>query len=110
MVMMGCHANPDVDGKAVAAVGSESAPPDCQAVCNRLVGLCGYAPVDCTNADESGYCDTELTDPVRVCMGAAETSSCQAAWDCFANEAPVEEDAGGDDASPDAAAATPVDD
>ena len=107
-----CHANPDIDGKTVAGVGSESAPPDCPAVCTRLEALCGYAPVDCTNADKTGYCDTQLGDDAeRVCIGAAETSSCQAAWDCVANATPADdEDAGDDDASTDEdAALEPVD-
>jgi hypothetical protein len=96
MVMMACHSNPDIKGSTVATVGSPTDIPTCAQICNRLAALCGYAPVDCTDADAGGYCDTQITDPTElVCIGYGSlkdpdagtytlTQSCQAAWACIA--------------------------
>jgi hypothetical protein len=112
MVMMACHANPDVNGSSVPLVGSPTDVPTCADVCNRLEALCGYAPVDCTDWDGGGYCDLNITDPNElVCIGYGAllsdggyllTKSCQAAWDCVANEpAPDDTDASADDSGDD---------
>jgi hypothetical protein len=102
-----CHSSPDVDGASVATVGSPTDIPSCAQVCNRLEALCGYAPQDCTDADGGGYCDSNITDPAELlCIGYGKpdgggydlTRSCQAAWDCVANEVPPDDEAG-DDAS-----------
>ncbi len=108
-VMMACHANPDVKGSSVPTVGSPTDIPTCADVCNRLEALCGYAPNDCTDWDGGGYCDLNITDPNELlCIGYGSlndagtydlTKSCQAAWDCVANE-PAPDDTG-DDASDD---------
>jgi hypothetical protein len=94
LVMVACHANPDIKGSNVATVGSPTDTPTCAQICNRLAALCGYAPVDCTDADAGGYCDTQITDPTELlCVGYGTlndagtydmTKSCQAAWDCIA--------------------------
>jgi hypothetical protein len=105
-----CHANPDIKGSSVATVGSPTDIPNCAQVCNRLEALCGYAPVDCTDADGGGYCDLNITDPNELlCIGYGSlndagtydmTQSCETAWDCVANEpAPdtTDDDASDDD-------------
>jgi hypothetical protein len=111
--VIACHSNPDIKGASVATVGSPTDIPTCAQVCNRLQALCGYAPVDCTDADGGGYCDLNITDPNELlCIGYGSandagtydlTQSCETAWDCVANEVPPDDstDDGGDDDSGD---------
>lgn len=106
-VVIACQSDPGINGESVATVGSPTDIPTCAQVCGRLAALCGYAPVDCTDADGGGYCDLNMTDPnERLCIGYGSlddagnydmTRSCQAAWDCVANEVPP--DTSNDDAS-----------
>jgi hypothetical protein len=110
MLMLSCHANPDIDGSKVPTVGSPTNIPNCAQVCDRLKALCGYAPIDCTAADAGGFCDTQFTDPTELlCIGYGTqndagtydlTQSCESAWDCVAN-APTNGYGGGDSAPPD---------
>jgi hypothetical protein len=114
VVMLACHANPDIKGTNVPTVGSPTVTPTCAQVCNRLEALCGYAPTDCTDADAGGYCDLNITDPNELlCIGYGSlndagtydmTQSCQSAWDCVANAPTNPYGGGGGDSS------TPPDD
>lgn len=97
----GCDGTVGIDGTKVPKVGSAAAPPSCAQVCARLAQLCGLEPHDCTLQDAGGYCDTLYDDAHRVCVGQAAT--CQIADEC--QNAEPSGDAGGDEASPDDAAA-----
>lgn len=84
---LACRDNPSIDGASVPRVGSASAPPTCEQVCERLAQLCGYAPVSCVER-----CTEEADEGGRVCRG--EASSCrEALTDCV----PAPADAGGED-------------
>lgn len=87
-----CTDNPTIDGTKVAQSAAT-----CEGVCNRLVGLCGYAPEDCTDADGGGYCDTQMPGYLD-CF--AKAPSCQEAWNCF-NTVTLPGDDAGTDASGD---------
>jgi len=86
LAIAACRDNPNIDGSKVAASGTS-----CPEVCNRLIALCGYAPPDCSDAVDGGYCENNFDDTINACMSTA--SSCQAAWDC-PNAEPVDLDAG----------------
>lgn len=103
-VLLACRANPSIDGASVPAVGSASAPPTCEQVCDRLARLCGYAPVSCLES-----CAAEADEGARLCRGQA--ASCrEALTDCApaASDGGTEESDGGtEDAD---AAAEPITD
>jgi hypothetical protein len=87
-----CRANPSIDGSKVAKIGSAAAPPSCPDVCDRLVRLCGYAPVGCVES-----C-ADFDDGHKVCLGQA--ASCQDALQSC-EDADEDEDAGEDAANDD---------
>ena len=95
-----CMSNPSIDGSTVPKIGSVSSPPSCTDLCARLRKLCGYAPIDCTNDDAGGYCDTQFDSSHRVCAGQA--GSCKDALDCVNEETDGDSDAAADVAVPDA--------
>jgi len=106
LIAIACTNNPSIDDSQVKASAAT-----CDAVCNRLVALCGYAPEgpqdgaasygSCSLADGGGYCDTQMVGYLD-CFSTAP--SCQDAWNCFNSP-----DEGGvaQDASDDASDATP---
>ena len=96
LAIAACGETPNIDGSKVPASGAT-----CPEVCNRLVGLCGHGPPDCTDVD-GGYCETNFDDTILACMSTA--SSCAAAWDC-PNLEPVVEDAGDEGATDDSSTA-----
>jgi hypothetical protein len=79
VVLVGCLDNPTIQGSTVPLLDSST--PSCSDVCTHLQQLCGYAPLgdQCSNADASGYCDTEFTSDQMACIGQA--TSCAQAWD-----------------------------
>jgi hypothetical protein len=85
-----CRDNPSIDGSKVPTIGAQGAPPSCAEACDRLVALCGYAPVGCVET-----CEADHEDDDRLCVGQA--SSCQQALEeCAPDEEEGEED--GEDA------------
>ncbi len=98
-----CTNNPSIDGTKVPPLGASAT---CTDVCNRIVSLCGFAPLGvagCSTADASGYCDTQFTSDQLTCIGQA--TSCQTVWDqgdggCA--YVPPAQDAGADDSATDA--------
>jgi len=100
LVSGACRDNPNIDGSKVQASGAT-----CSEVCKRIVALCSYAPPDCDDDVDGGYCQTNFDDTMLTCMSTA--ASCQAAWECEPAP-PVDEDAGeeaGDDSATGDAAA-----
>lgn len=93
-VLVACRDNPNIDGSKVATT-----PATCKAVCARLVDLCGYAPPDCDDDVDAGYCQSNIDDTMLACMSTAP--SCSDAWNCQPAAA-VDDDAG-DDATDDGA-------
>jgi hypothetical protein len=103
----GCLDNPTINGANVPIITDPN--PTCAEVCHRLAELCGYAPEgdpdggngNCTNADASGYCDTQFSPTQITCL--TTISSCENAWStndggcAFAPSTP--DDDAGDDAS-----------
>jgi hypothetical protein len=79
-----CRDNPSIDGSKVPTIGAPGAPPSCGEACDRLVALCGYAPLGCVETCEA---DHEADD--RLCVGQA--SSCQQALEECAPEEEEEE-------------------
>lgn len=88
-----CHDNPHIDGALVPPIGTPGQPPACDAVCGRIVALCGTAFVGCPEA-----CANEFDDVHRACVGQA--ASCRAALQECANEERDGGEDGGGDAGP----------
>lgn len=106
-VFLACAEPPSIDGSRVPSVAN----PTCPQACDRLVQLCGYAPLACVEE-----CEASDDAARRSCIGQAP--SCQATLESCAPEETdggdggedtdaesegAEEDDGGGDAGSDAA-------